>query len=139
MLSTVPFQYFQEMGSAEEDDGKDAHKLVFTLAALRRRDDPFLSSFVVPADVAAAIEWQSSRSAAEVMHEREKVMCEIEALGAQFWQNGTVGKWYQGCDEAIAKVSATVNGPLMERLAAAAGHGDPACIEFFRKGFCACL
>ena len=45
------------MNSAMEDDGKDAQKLAFTLAALRRSDDddddPFLSSVVVPADVVA--------------------------------------------------------------------------------------
>ena len=86
-------------------------------------------------DVVAAIEWRSARSAAEVMHDRERIVCEIEALGARLWQDGTVASCHLGCDEAIARVSATVNGPLMERLAAAARHGDPACIEFFRKCF----
>ena len=59
MLSTVPFQYFHEMSSAEEDDGKDAQKLRFTLAALRRKDDPFNSKVVLHTDVVDAIKWQS--------------------------------------------------------------------------------
>ena len=78
------------MHSAMEDDGKDAQKLAFTLAALRRSDDddddPFLSSVVVPADVVAAIEWQSVRSATEIIRDREKIISEIEACGAQFWK-----------------------------------------------------
>ena len=135
MLSTDPFQYFHEMSSAEEDDGKDAQKLRFTLAALRRKDDPFNSKVVLHTDVVDAIKWQSARSAAEVMHAREKIVCEIESLGARLWQDGSVATWYRGCDDTIARVSATVNGPLLERLAAAARHGDPACIEFFRRGF----
>ena len=148
------------MHSAMEDDGKDAQKLAFTLAALRRSDDddddPFLSSVVVPADVVAAIEWQSVRSATEIIRDREKIISEIEACGAQFWkvaycvhcschcllclccisceQDGSVAKWFEGCDPVIAKVSATVNGPLMEKLASAASHKDIGCIEFFRKG-----
>ena len=122
------------MSTAEEDDGKDGLKVEFTLAALRRTDDPFSSKVVLHADIIAAIEWQAARSADEVMHAREKVVCEIEALGARLWANGTVADWYRGCDWAIARVSATVNGPLLEMLCAAARHGDPACIEFFRKG-----
>ena len=86
------------------------------------------------ADVVAAIEWQSVLSAAEVMHDGEKIVCEIEALGSRPLQDGTVATWYRGCDDAIARVSATVNGPVMERQAAAARHGDPAYIDFFRSG-----
>ena len=128
------FQFLCEMSTAEEDDGKDRLKVEFTLAALRRTDDPFSSTVVLHADIIAAIEWQAARSADEVMQAREKVVCEIEALGARLWANGTVAGWYRGCDGAIARVSATVNGPLLEMLCAAARHGDPACIEFFRIG-----
>ena len=90
------------MSTAEEDDGKDKLKVEFTLAALRRTDDPFSSTVVLHADIIAAIEWQAARSADEVMQAREKVVCEIEALGTRLWANGTVAGWYRGCDGAIA-------------------------------------
>ena len=50
------------MSTAEEDDGKDMQKVNFTLAALRRTDDPFTSKVALHEDV-FAIEWQSARSA----------------------------------------------------------------------------
>ena len=139
LLGIVAFQFVCEMSTAEEDDGKDLQKVNFSLAASRRTDDPFISKVVLHEDMIAAKEWQSARSAAEVIHDRERIVSEIEALGARLWQDGTVASWYRGCSEAIAGVSATVNGPLMERLAAAARHGDPACVEFSRKGFGVCL
>ena len=70
-VTSQAFQFFCEMSTAEEDDGKDMQKVNFPLAALRRTDDPFTSKVVLHEDVIAAIEWQSARSADEVMHERE--------------------------------------------------------------------
>ena len=34
----------------------------------------------------------------------------------------------------FAKVVAEVNGPTLQALSEAAGHDDPSCVEFFRKG-----
>ena len=62
------------MSTAEEDDGKDMQKVTFTFAALRRKDDPFISKVALHEDVVAAIEWQSARSVAEVMHDRERIV-----------------------------------------------------------------
>ena len=39
-----------------------------------------------------------------------------------------------GCDEAIARVCARVNGPALEALAKAVAHPDPECVNFFRHG-----
>jgi len=65
-VTSQAFQFFCEMSTAEEDDGKDRLKVEFTLAALRRTDDPFSSTVVLHADIIAAIEWQAARSADEV-------------------------------------------------------------------------
>ena len=81
------------MSTAEQDDGKDMQKVNFTLAALRRVDDPLTSRVVLHEDGIAAIEWQSARLADEIMHDRERIVCEIEALGARLWKDGIVASW----------------------------------------------
>ena len=40
----------------------------------------------------------------------------------------------KGADPLVLLVAESANGPLLSKLAEAAGHVDPGCVEFFREG-----
>ena len=85
-------------------------------------------------DRIAALEWQAKRSAAEVIIEREKVLCEIENKGAEFWRSGAAECWLDGSEPTIRKVIHSVNGPLLEYLGQKALHTDLECIQMLKHG-----
>ena len=96
--------------------------------------DPFVATKALTPSVLEAIEWQARRTAAQVADEREQAIVEIERLGQHLWRDGTVSKWFAGCDDEVARVSKNVNGPLLAQLAARVQHCDVACAELFRQG-----
>ena len=65
---------------------------------------------------------------------RETIICGIEARALSFRKEGACDAWLQEADPLIGKLSSSVNGPLLQELAAMAEHNDKECIEFFRKG-----
>ena len=85
-------------------------------------------------DRIAALEWQAKQSAAEVILQREKVLCDIENKGEEFWCSGAAQKWLDGADPTIRKVVHSVNGPLLEYLGQKAMHADLKCVEMLRQG-----
>ena len=121
---------------AEED--KDQRKLAFTMQALCTAD-PFVKDTNVPHDVMSALEWQSVRSPEQVRCEREFIVNQFEIAGADMWKSGRCLEWFVGCDAVVQGVSKTINGPMMQDLASAAGHEDVHFPEVFRCGpLCAC-
>ena len=125
-------------GAIEKDDvDKSKRKLAFTLEALETAD-PFVKDVSTPVDVLRALEWQSVRSPAQVMQEREHIISKLELGGAEMWSSGLCAEWFLGSDPAVQLVSRTVNGPMLQDLATAVGHGDSQCPEVFRKGSRVC-
>ena len=124
-------------GIATDDKDKSKRKLAFTLEALETAD-PFVKEVTTPVDVLMALEWQSVRSPAQVMQEREHIISSLELEGAAMWRSGRCAEWFLGCDPVVQVVSKTVNGPMLQDLATAVGHADSQCPDVFRKGLCVC-
>ena len=55
-------------------------------------------------DRIASLESQAKRSAADVIIERDKVLCGIENKGAEFWRSGAALCWLDGAEPTIRKV-----------------------------------
>ncbi len=68
-------------------DEETKKKLVFTSAALDMKD-PFVKDDPLPRDVVEALEWQASRTDAEICQYRETVLVQLEAAGATMWETG---------------------------------------------------
>ena len=64
----------------------DVQKLDFTIKALAM-DDPFVSIPVVHADIRECLDWQKSRSADEIMKDRELMTQQIESSGCKLWES----------------------------------------------------
>ena len=71
---------------------------------------------------------------AEANSIRETIISGIEGWAEEFHSNGACKHWLQGADPGVRKVSETVNGPLLSKLAELTSHVDPGCVEFFRSG-----
>ena len=89
---------------------------------------------VISEDRVAALEWQATKSAADVIAARENVMCEIERKGKEFWSNGSAQNWLDSAEPTVRKVVESVNGPLLMYLGEKAMHADLECIELLRRG-----
>ena len=111
----------------------DNQKLEFALKALTL-DDPFTASVELSKDVEEALEWQASRSAEAVMHERECITTEVEKAGRIMWETGRCTAWLQDSDEHVERVSQTVNGVMMHDFAVALSHSDADIANVFRHG-----
>ena len=85
-------------------------------------------------DRVAALEWQAQKSAAEIIVEREKVMCEIERKGQEFRASGAAQSWLKNVEPSVHNVVYSVNGPLLEYLGGKAMHTDLGCIDLLRNG-----
>ena len=105
--------------------------MCFVLLAIYEKAD-------IPKDVLNAFAWQSRRSAVEVMRFREHVMQTLEHASEQMWSNGLCSQWLAGVDPGVAKVSATVNGIMLENLGSSVGYEDMQCIQMFREGQSVC-
>ena len=124
----MPVALFLE-GKKENDEDK----LAFALDALDAAD-PFSKDVPLPEDVLAAMSWMSVLPADTVNYVREVIITGLEGWASDLRQNGECSEWFSGCDAAVVKVAEGVNGPMLRELAAASGHVDPECIEFFRVG-----
>jgi hypothetical protein len=86
---------------------KDERKLEYALEAMRG-PSPFVNEEKLEPSVEEALLWQSSRSAQEVIAEREAMICSLERAGALMWETGAAVGWSEGCDSDIAKVCLSV-------------------------------
>ena len=86
------------------------------------------------------------------MHDRERIMSQIESAALELRKQGAVESWVAGadpcvrlvcvciigygllCNFAALKVSVDVHGPLLELLASQCKFPDKGCIELFRQG-----
>ena len=134
---------------------KDNAILSFTIDALRQQV-PLAGSPDLDADVAAAIGWQSQRSATQAMKERDEILAKLEADAKWYWhvvfsrvgcrahwsrsvllcrRTGACERWLMGAADDVKRVSSTVCGPLLEQLARDAEHPDLDAVEIFRTGW----
>ena len=81
----------------------DEKKMAFTLAALYA-PDPFRNTTELNRDVVSAIEWQASKTDAEIYQFREALLAGCEAAGAGMWENGVCDAWFADCREEIQLV-----------------------------------
>ena len=65
---------------------------------------------------------------------REQATVEVEKLAQAFWNTGEADSWFDGADELIRKVAATVNGPALHKLATDTVFCDTDAVEMFRSG-----
>ena len=79
-------------------------------------EDPFVCTPEVNADIRKCLDWQTSRSAAVIMNERELATQQIESSGCKFWESGSCAEWFNDTDPAVAFIAKDVNGPLCEEL-----------------------
>jgi hypothetical protein len=70
----------------------------------------------------------------KIIHEREKIISEIEAMANELKSGGRVEQWLLNSDPHIRRVSQHVNGPLMMALAKTANYHDASCVDVFRDG-----
>jgi len=130
---------------------EDDRKLHFTLEALASRDPFALEAGVVcwvcgvvacapswqmevSQDLEDALRWQADRTPEEIMIWREATLQSLEAAGAVMWEKGWCSQWLSGADASVAKVAATVNGPMLQDLCQATFYGDSECVNLFRQG-----
>ena len=122
-----------ESGGFPADMKEDDRKLCFCLRALDAQD-PFELEAKIPDDVAAAFRWQADKTPEEVISEREYILSSLEAEGRSMWASGACQSWLESAEAALAAVSATVNGPILQDLCRAISYDDAECIDLFRVG-----
>jgi hypothetical protein len=86
---------------------KDERKLEYATDAVRG-PSPFVDDSKLDPSVEEALLWQASKSAQEVIAEREAMICSLERAGALMWETGAAAGWSEGCDSDIAKVCLSV-------------------------------
>ena len=133
----------------------DEAKLCFMQSVLALGREGFARESLIRDDVRAAAEWAASAPVeeaqtfpplahgrraharalrvAQVIAHREAATRRIEKMGAQLWASGECARWFNGCDPAVARVSESVNGPLLRMLARECDHPDSEVVEFFRQ------
>ena len=84
--------------------------------------------------MAGALDWTLARTPAEVVSEREEILQRIERAAAHFRASGAAAAWLAGSDPLVARVSASVNGPLCAWLAGEAGWDDAEAVDTLRHG-----
>ena len=62
------------------------------------------------------------------------VWCNVCVAGKHMWDSGVCEDWFKDSHPEVHKVAKTVNGQMLEDLAAAIGHTDKAVVELFRQG-----
>ena len=130
---------------------KDEAMLRFMHSAVDLDREGFARESSVKDDVRAAAEWAASTPAEEaqpppfrarqararrvrqVIAHREAAVSRVEKIGAQLKASGECARWFNGCDPAVARVSESVNGPLLRMLARECDHPDSEVVEFFRQ------
>ena len=130
MFVLLRFACIGRRGNAVETDQQ---KIDFIEAAMDM-EDPFIKVAPLDAAVESALGWLSQLPPDEVNSAREALICEIEGWGECLRSEGHCDDWLRDADPYVRQVAGTVNGPLLEGLAAKAGHGDLSCVEFFRAG-----
>ena len=88
----------------------------------------------LPAQVADALDWCSSRPPEQRVAAREATIRHIERHAAALKNSGEVESWFRGADEIMRAVSDGVNGPLLEHLAKESGFHDLEAVSLFRCG-----
>ena len=58
----------------------------------------------------------------------------LEEAAQAMWNDGRCAQWLKSADAGVARVSATVNGVMIEELCRSIGYSDAACAELFRVG-----
>ena len=105
-----------------------------------------------------SMRWQSSRTAKQVMLEREEMITQLEQADKTMRESGSLisrirvlfspwqllyvgvcAQWFAESDDVIKKVSETVNGQLLSTLLQATGYHDCECAELFRNGVRVCV
>ena len=137
------------VGAGMSDSLDDVAKLRFTLDSFGA-PDPFLGKADPPADIVAALAWQSARSAGQVMREREAIVAGLEAQADSLRASGACARcgygpfshlrgrsaflslvlrrWLGESDAAVRVLAKNVHGPLMELL------GGKSCADLFKHG-----
>ena len=130
MQVLLRFACIGRQGKAVETDQQ---KIDF-IEATMDIEDPFIKVAPLDAAVESALGWLSQLPPDEVISAREALICEIEGWGECLRSEGHCDAWLRDADPYVRQVAGTVNGPLLEGLAAKAGHLDLNCVEFFREG-----
>ena len=86
----------------------------------------------LPTWLRQAVEWCSSRSATEIISEREAVVLQLEAADRKLRETGVLSCWFGSADVEIAAVSQGVNGALFQQLLKAHGYADWGCVDLLR-------
>jgi len=116
-------------------------------------EDPCEFKGELAADNASALAWVAARSDQEaclnspflschsllhfcvqVIEQREKIITKIEADAAAFRASGACDAWLKHADAGVRKISAGVNGPILESIVDEAAHCAVCCPELFRNG-----
>jgi hypothetical protein len=92
---------------------KDERKLDYALDAVRG-PSPFVNDVVLEVAVDEALEWQASKTAEQVMDERENMICALERADKLMRESGAVSDWFDGCDKDIAKVRWLIVVPVCQ-------------------------
>ena len=112
----------------------DVAKIKFCRNAIAAEYD-FAKPAVISEQAVSAIEWSLKKTACEAACAREKIICQIEQIAHIMWSSGEAQQWLEECaDEAVKRIAASVNGPLLLRLARLIGYHDTACVDLLRHG-----
>lgn len=96
--------------------------------------DPFVAGGEVSAQAWDTLRWQSERSWFEVNAQREAITQAIEVRGHKLWKDGLRDRWHKGAEAKLAHVVSSVNGALLQELAAEARADDPGAALLLRDG-----
>lgn len=70
----------------------------------------------------------------QIMQVREQATKDIEKMAVIYCISGEADRWFSGTDDLVRRISQTVNGPALEKLAADTKFVDSGCINMFRCG-----
>ena len=81
-----------------------------------------------------ALQWQASRTAEQVIAEREAMISALEEANTRMWESGVGDRWLSEAPRSVRNVAEGVNGHLLQQLLAVTGHPDEDLPLLFKHG-----
>ena len=106
----------EERSNDDKVKDDDVSKVTFAARATVTEFPLRMDEVVLDGETLQALHWTADNTPSEVQQWREAMTQMIEDRSKHLRSSGAVGRWFQGTDEALQGLAATVNGPLLEEL-----------------------
>ena len=120
--------------AANTDDDKARKKLLFTAKACEQLPECRYDRSNLEQEMNDIVAWIARSSEEEIIAWREKEIARIEKCAREHIASGRARNWLHFADSETRRISAKVNGPLAEQLAAELTYTDGECVMLCRDG-----